>query len=365
MLASAKCVLLCSFVVLCIAVKDRLTIESQVPRKSFAKGKRSDAYVVHELIFSVQQSNLDELDRILLKRSTPGDSEYQKWLTFDEVGTLTTNPKATRSVLDWLSTIAGVTVTWKSIRSEYIKAEAPIAVWENVLGTTFYEWHDQSQTRGIHNGDKVVHRALDYSLPVHMVPHIAAVFNTVQVPPEFKPKYRKKIGQGGDHFKTNLRVQPADTLADEPPGVVTIPFLNQLYKITSNTGNAQHQQSVFETAGEDFSPADLAQFQRTYHLPNQPVSSTFGHDTTDCVSHDCYEGNLDVQYMMGIAQQTATIYWYTSGNDPFIEWITDVANTRNPPLVNSISWGIVEQVPYNCSCVCLFLAFFASCSSTD
>lgn len=33
-------------------------------------------------------------------------------------------------------------------------------------------------------------------------------------------------------------------------------------------------------------------------------------DDTDVNAVDCYEGNLDVQYIMGVAQQTATIYWY-------------------------------------------------------
>jgi len=30
--------------------------------------------------------------------------------------------------------------------------------------------------------------------------------------------------------------------------------------------------------------------------------------------------------------------------DPFVAYVTDIANMANPPLVNSISWGAIEQV---------------------
>jgi hypothetical protein len=62
------------------------------------------------------------------------------------------------------------------------------------------------------------------------------------------------------------------------------------------------------------------------------------------VNNDCFEGNLDLQYMMGIAQDTQTVYWYEGGSDPFVDYVTNVADDPDPPLVNSISWGSVEQV---------------------
>ena len=58
-------------------------------------------------------------------------------------------------------------------------------------------------------------------------------------------------------------------------------------------------------------------------------------------------GNLDIQYIMGVAQNTASIYWYEAGTpylDPFVQWVTDIANSPNPPLVNSMSWGSSELV---------------------
>lgn len=56
-------------------------------------------------------------------------------------------------------------------------------------------------------------------------------------------------------------------------------------------------------------------------------------------------GNLDIQYIMGVAQQTISIFWYEPSNsavDPFVQWVTDVANDPNPSLTNSMSWGSNE-----------------------
>lgn len=50
---------------------------------------------------------------------------------------------------------------------------------------------------------------------------------------------------------------------------------------------------------------------------------------------------------MGVAQVTTSIFWWKSdvNFNPFITWMTDVANDPNPPQASSISWGSDEQVP--------------------
>jgi hypothetical protein len=134
---------------------------------------------------------------------------------------------------------------------------------------------------------------------------------------------------------------------------VSVPFLNAFYKIQSNRANASFSQAVFETGGQKFSQKDLKQFQTEIGLPQQPAVDKKGFSNTDtCISAaypdsnnpDCYEGNLDLQFLMGIAQQTSTIFWYEASSNPFLTWIISVSNTKKPPLANSISWGTIEQV---------------------
>jgi hypothetical protein len=143
------------------------------------------------------------------------------------------------------------------------------------------------------------------------------------------------------------------------PGL-TPPFLNAFYKIQSNKANKSMSQAVFETSGEKFSPGDLKLFQISNSITRQAAVDKKGISSTETclsVAHpessnpDCYEGNLDLQFIMGIAQRTTTIYWYESSGNPFLSWITSMANTPHPPTSSSISWGTIEQV----GCQNLFL----------
>lgn len=95
-----------------------------------------------------------------------------------------------------------------------------------------------------------------------------------------------------------------------------------------------------------YSPSDLAQFQTAYGIPNDPVDTDIGgyQSDTACVANpnNCVEANLDVQYLIAVSQVTPTTYWYEGAADSFLAWIQAVADTENPPLVHSISYGAVE-----------------------
>ena len=49
--------------------------------------------------------------------------------------------------------------------------------------------------------------------------------------------------------------------------------------------------------------------------------------------------------MMGVAQNISTTFWYVGGptQDLFVDYILAIADSENPPAVNSISWGTHEQ----------------------
>jgi hypothetical protein len=140
-------------------------------------------------------------------------------------------------------------------------------------------------------------------------------------------------------------------------GATTVPFLNQFYKIQSNKGSSNITQSVFETVQEKFSQTDLAAFQNRIGATLQPAIDRSGGLWTSEICYSsknndpnnpsCLEGNLDTQYIMGVAQNTATIYWYDGDGNAFLSWITDVANSASPPLSNSISWGAIEQIYFD------------------
>ena len=328
-------VVLCTFVAL--AADENFQIHStgqHIPRHDFIQGNGSNADAKHELIFAIQQRNLVELDKLLLERSTPGNPFYQQWFSFEEVGQMTSNPDGAKAVEEWL-TENNIEVSWKSAHSDYLKATAKISQWEQMLNTKFYEFEDLQSS--IQN--RVLHRATEYSLPEHVAPHLHTVFNTVQVPPVL---HRNSPSLGG---RGHLRTQENIIF-----GQTTVDLLNEFYGMNQLLGNSSMSQSVFATDNDFFSPQDLSTFQERNGLLPHDAAAPYGHSTTDCLLNSCTEGNLDMQYIMGVAQQIATTYWYvqnTSTSNPFVDWVTSVANTPLPPFVNSMSWGAIEQVSYS------------------
>jgi subtilase family serine protease len=325
---------------------DRVLMGKRVTRESFVKVDRSSGADDHEVVIGVKQNGLVELDNLLMKLSDPMSSRYQKWLSFDEVTAITANPEGTQAVLDWLSHY-GITATRQTVRGDYITAVAPLSTWEEALSTTFHKFADLSPHSPALAQNTFIHRADEYSLPSSMHAHIAAVFNTVQSPPELSgrhPGTRSGVSidlRGREVQQKSLRSTVRRLYNDD---VVTVSFLNDLYGIGTNTGDPTQRQAVFETNYQMFSQDDLRAFQSHFDLPTQPALDPYGYSTTDCVAHSCHEANLDLQYMMGVAQGTQTICWYQGGGDPFVDFVTAVANSTHPPLVNSISWGAVEQV---------------------
>jgi hypothetical protein len=114
---------------------DHVKMETKIPRQNLHQLGRAKGDTRHEVVFAVHQNNMDILERMVAERSTPGSSYYQQWMTFDEVGALISNPVGTVSILEWLGQHPLVDVTWKSKRGEYVKASAPLSVWEGAVAS--------------------------------------------------------------------------------------------------------------------------------------------------------------------------------------------------------------------------------------
>ena len=328
-------------------------MEKAIPRKTFVQLHRSPPDTIHELVFAIKQKNLNIIEEELLARSTPGNILYQQWLTYDNIGDYITNHEGANIVMNWLND-NNIDISWISQHKEYIKVNTTISKWEKLLTTTFYSYKDKYHVDNILINPHIIHRAMEYSVPESIHIHLSAVFNTVQTPPILNKRYYKTLNSNTEHgnnnnidkdIKTHLRnsnneIKTISTLASN---IITIDILNNIYKITTNIGNTTQSQSVFETNTERYSPTDLTKFQQLYNIPLQTVYADYGYSVSNC-NNNCYEGNLDIQYMMGIAQQTKSIFYYVGGSDPFVSFVTTLADMKDPPLVNSISWGSIEQV---------------------
>lgn len=150
---------------------------------------RASHHLLHEIVFAVNQLNTENLEYELLERSTPDNSKYQQWMTFEEVGRFTSNVYGAEMIKAWLKD-SNATITWESVHSDYIKATAPLHVWESLFDTIFYEWEDNGRIETLSTSSKRRHPNLilakEYTIPMSMREHLAAAFNTVQVNCSFK-----------------------------------------------------------------------------------------------------------------------------------------------------------------------------------
>jgi subtilase family serine protease len=355
-------------------------MERHIPRDTFVRGERSPSSAVHEVLIAVHQNNLPELKKSILERATPGNPLYQKWYTFHEIGAIVQNQEGYDKVKSWLDEYK-VTIISVTPYKEYIKASAPVGTWEKMLKTEFYQHEDLTRKEYLSPEEEntLFHRASEYSIPAELKESIEAIFHTVQTPPRYNTHYGKsflKQAKKGKkpRFRTDYRVNPDvvsglsfSSLTSSPSGSfdkkkeikvdlleqigadVNIAFLDSVYQVTSNIASPLVNQSVFETNNEYFRQSDLKTFQTVYDLTVQAAISVGGHSTTSTCSltssgpTQCGEGSLDIQYIMGMAQTSGSIFWWVPGTgDAFVTWIDEVAAEEFPPQSNSISWGELE-----------------------
>ena len=146
-------------------------------RKDIVRLDRMNAGFIHEVVFVVHQRNMDELTRMLHDVSDPRSINYGRHMTHEEVTSFTENSEARDYIVNYLIG-NGATVTSETLGSEYITANAPITVWEKILNTQFYAFH-QTQSDG--TIEKLV-RAERYWIPLDLDLHVDSIFNTIQIP---------------------------------------------------------------------------------------------------------------------------------------------------------------------------------------
>jgi tripeptidyl-peptidase I len=277
---------------------------------------------VHEVVFVIRQRNMEDLTRILHDVSDPTSLNYGRHLTRDQVTTMTSNPESRDVVLSYLYSI-GSKVKKVTPGGEYIIAEAPITLWENVFKAEFFTFR-QILANG---GTLSAIRADEYSVPSELDAHVESVLNIVEIPVAPRsPIFREAVDVSGNMTPKKIR---------------------ETYNIDSTvSGSVNSTQAIFASIDFVFSPKDLKLFQASQGLANRPITRSFGEHVSDefCISQPdkCTESNLDVQYIMAISPGSPTTFWYTDATS-FATWLIAVASDTSLPLVLSISYGQEEK----------------------
>ena len=326
------------------------SIASRSLRDDLVRGGRLHNDHVHEVIFMVHQKNMEDLKRILDDVSDPLSRNYGKHMTREQVVEMTANPEGRDATVAYLHSM-GATVVSETLCGEYITAAASISVWEEVLQTEFFTFH-QTQLDG-----KVLSmvRAEGYSIPFELHPHVMHVLHTVDMPLSTRsssPRTRKRMAKKEKELDLEKEKEKESTSTEHDRfhatgdwNAVSPRKIKAYYNTTDYHGSINSTQAVYETGEQNLSPIDLQLFQDDHGLVSQSAIIVNDHNNhTLCVidSTNCGESNLDVQYMMATSQYSPTTHWYVYGDFTF--WLISIANTVNPPLVLSISWGSYESL---------------------
>ena len=260
--------------------------------KSYAFGRidyektvhKVDSNIVHDVVFCVEQRNIQELDRILADVSDPFSPRYGRYLSSAEVAEISANPVGSEALRNYLH-VNGIEVIHETLYGEYITARGKIGQWEHILSTKFNVFNH------VKTGKNFI-RSMEYTLPDQIFPHVSAVFNVIDLP---------RIRAAGNHVKAN---------GVSASGSLTPAKLVSYYKIDTTLSSSAANQTIYSSLGQYFSSSDIALFQSTYGIPNHPVDSDpqNRNNYTACNSNSdiCGESNLDLEYIMAISQKSYT-----------------------------------------------------------
>lgn len=289
----------------------------------------------HELVFAIQQKNMDKLLLLLNSISDPMNRDYGNHISAVNVAALTSNPAAVIAAVAYLNE-NGATVVSESLYGEYVTAVAPISVWNDVLKTQFFAFH-QIQLDG--SIEKLV-RAEHYHIPVELDEHVPYVMNTIQIP--LRTSSAKRIPFAPQTIPTT------DSLADShfasqgsPTGWIYPAKLRKVYNASMAFGSPASTQAVFGGNDDCYSPRALAYFQKNVTKEALQPALLIGGFVSDDWKCDSGEAELDIQYIIAMSRKSPTTWWHRTGG--LAGWLVEVSNTPNPPLVLSISYGADES----------------------
>jgi tripeptidyl-peptidase-1 len=304
----------------------------------WVKARKAEADAKVKMTFPVKQSNLGLVERLFWEVSNPSSTLYGKYLSFEEVGSLTQNQHASEATIAYLKALG---VEEADIEADqfgaYITANVPVRTANAAFNADFHVYeHEQS--------DKKIVKSESADLPealrkyVTHVPHVS-----------YFPQVNRKVKFTPEPILLNNAITiNADATATT--GYVTPDLLRSYYGIDNVQVTHGATQSLFEALGQQFDNEDLNLFQKKYGLTVKNITKIIGKDVPSACfkstgDASCGEANLDVQYIMGVAQGSETSYWNIDPSvaDPFLAWVQALANTANAPQVHSISYGGYED----------------------
>ncbi|EGG15060.1 hypothetical protein DFA_09883 [Cavenderia fasciculata] len=130
---------------------------------------------------------------------------------------------------------------------------------------------------------------------------------------------------------------------------LTPQFIQQLYDMPALEGSyppnapvSPNTVAVAEFLEQYYAPADLEQFFNMVGLDPR-IADRVNVIGPNNITNPGGEASLDIQWLLGLAPGYNTTFWslagLVDGQEPFLEWITDVLNSPQVVYTHSVSYG--------------------------
>lgn len=286
-----------------------------------------------ELTFAVRQRNLAELARVFQEVSDPDHVNYGRHMSFDEVNGLTAPREQDVAAVEQALAGLGASAVQRTPFGAFLVAEVPVAAAERAFGGRFLRFR--------HEDGRAAVRCPGCGLPGRLSSAV-----------DFALPLAQQLSRGGPaRLRRSQGVSAERVNASFPDALVNTPSsLRKLYSVGNTEARAKNnKQAVTGFLEQYYTNVDLQAFFLAFYKRGlgRKVARKVGDGKSGLAGT---EAELDVQYVMSMGGNVETEFWSFAGrapdnpqNEPFLKFMTTLANTSDAPLVISSSYGEDED----------------------
>lgn len=284
------------------------------------------------LLFALRQRNISELMRIADAVSDPLSKSYGRYLSLEELHSLVGDAAAAEGAVAWLRAHGFSSIVLYP-HAGFVSAEHSAGHLQELFSARVFAFEHLLEENGRH-----LLRAHEHTIPEDLAQFVEAVFGLSDFP----------LVSTISPFVVAFDDDNETMAPQSEPEEITPTVLRKWYGLgelaDTVVADKRSTQSLFEALEQYYSPKDLDLFQSRFGLHRNDIARVVGKNEPEVCEispRHCAEGELDVEYVMAIAQDAPTTYWSMSGvsSDLFHQWILAVGEDADPPFVHSISYG--------------------------
>ncbi|KAI0646150.1 subtilisin-like protein [Trametes meyenii] len=295
------------------------------------------------LRIALAQSDPSGVVDVLYKVSDPDSETYGQHFSKGEIESFVAPTDETNQVVQsWLEQ-NGLTPKQLASAGDWLGIEVPVSKANNLFNTTF------SLFRNAETDAETV-RTLSYSLPEYLRSHIDLVYPTVSFPVHLVRTGVDASSALASYHGTVFRRDPSPACTNGTTPVC----LQELYRIPLMPAiHKKNRLGVTGFFGNSAHYVWLESFLKIFRPDMNPTTnfSVVGIDggTNDQDAPSVSEGELDIQYTVGVATNVPVIYYFIGFDNQdgdlsgFLDEVNVLLALDKPPQVLTTSYGFSES----------------------